>query len=72
MKKLYVAYNNCPIPTENKGYFGVMNGELVLTTESKSIWIKNELIHKIIYVIIPKKYSQEIISYLISNMLLQY
>ena len=32
MRKLYFAYENCPIATNYKGYMGKVNGEWVITT----------------------------------------
>lgn len=33
MRKLYFAYENCPVATNFKGYMGKVNGEWVITTE---------------------------------------
>lgn len=33
MKELYLAYENCPMTTNYKGYMGKVNGEWVITTD---------------------------------------
>ena len=33
LEKLYVAYENCPVATVNKGFMGKLNGKWIITVE---------------------------------------
>lgn len=55
MRTLYVAYEGTYIPTEFEGWIGIINGKWAITTNVEHE-IKDKILYKISYILIPEKY----------------
>lgn len=56
MGQLHVAYENTYIPTEYKGYIGILNGNWAITTNIERKVHNGIGFYKVSYVIIPEEY----------------
>ncbi len=66
MKRLYFAYEDCPIATVYKGYLGKINGNWVITTNISSDQYNEDgspKLHTVGCYSIPDKYSQVLEKY---------